>query len=408
MTGARRRITIAVAVALAVTAAAAAPDLAVRAKRIHPVSSSSIDDGVVLVEDGKIAAVGPASSVAVPDGIEVLEAEVVTPGLVDVHAVVGLAGIYNSDRGQVQDQDQLETSDPVQPELRAVDAYDPVEPLVEWVRSLGVTTLHTGHGPGAVISGQTLIAKTRGERVEDAVLRPAVAVAATLDASVSRNFQSPGTRAKTAAMLREALVAAQAYRDKRAGETPPDRDRGLETLARVLDGELALMITANSTTEIATALRLQREFGFRLWLDGAAEIYRMIEPVREAGVAVLLHATMVRPSSETRNVAFDTAAKLAAAGIPFALQTGFESYVPKARVLLYEVQVAFRYGLPAEDALRAVTLDAARILGVDDRVGSIEAGKDADLVLFDGDPFEYTSHVCRVLVEGETVSDVCR
>jgi imidazolonepropionase-like amidohydrolase len=402
------RTLLAIVCALGVSSAVAGPELAIRAKRVYPVSSPVIEDGVVLVEDGKIGAVGPASRVRVPEGAEVLEAEAVTPGLVDVHTVVGLAGIYNSDRGQVQDQDQLERSAPIQPELRAVDAYDAVEPLVAWVRALGTTTLHTGHGPGAVISGQTLIAKNRGETVEDSAIVPAAALAATLDPSVSRNFESPGTRAKTAAMLREALVAGRSYRDKREGEKAPDRDLKKEALARVIDGELALMITAQTAGEIATALRLQREFGFRLWLDGASEAYRMIEAIREAGVPVLLHPTMARAGRDTPNLAHDTAARLADAGIPFAIQTGFESYVPKTRVLLYEAQAAVHFGLDPDDALEAVTLSPARILGLDDRIGSLEPGKDADLVLFDGDPFEYTSHVCRVIIEGATVSETCR
>jgi imidazolonepropionase-like amidohydrolase len=134
----------------------------------------------------------------------------------------------------------------------------------------------------------------------------------------------------------------------------------------------------------------------------------MIEPIRQAGAPVLLHPTMQRAGGDTRNLALDTAKRLADAGIPFAIQSGFENYVPKARVLLYETQVAVAYGLPEADALEAVTLAPARILGLDERIGSIEPGKDADLVLFDGDPFEYTTHVCRVMVDGETVSDVCR
>lgn len=385
-----------------------AADLAVKADRLYTVSGPAIDDGVVLIEDGKIAAVGKASRVRIPKGTPVVTAAAVTPGLVDVHTVVGLAGIYNSDRGQVQDQDQLEKSDPVQPELRAVDAYDAVEPLVHWVRDLGVTTVHTGHGPGAVISGQTLIAKTGGDTVEETVLVPAAALAATLTEWVSSNFESPGTHAKTVAKLREALISARSYRDKMKGDEAPDRNLKQEALAQVLDGTMALMITAHTAAEIATALRLQEEFGFRLWLDGASEAYRMIEPIREAGVPVLLHATMIRAGGPTRNKAYDTAVKLAEAGIPFAIQSGFESYVPKTRVVLYEAQVAVHYGLSDEDALRAITLSAAEILGLDDRIGSLEKGKDADLVLYDGDPLEYTSHVCRVIVDGETVSERCR
>lgn len=392
---------------LAVGAAVAAPDLAVHGVEVHTVSSGVIPDGVILIEQGKIVAVGPASRVKIPSGVEVLEAEVVTPGFVDVHSVVGLAGIYNSDGGQVQDQDQLEKSNPVQPELRAIDAYDAVEPLIEWVRGFGVTTVHTGHGPGAVISGQTLIAKTRGETVAEAVIVEAAAVAASLGSSVSRNFESPGTRSKTVADLRAALVAAAEYRRRTAGDDPPDRDLANETLVRVLEGRQALLVTAQTAAEIATALRLQKEFGFVLWLDGAAEAYRMIEPLREAGIPLLLHPTMTRPSRDTRNVAYDTAARLAEAGIPFAIQSGFESYVPKTRVVLYEAQVAVSYGLAPDAALESITLAAAKILGLEDRIGSLDTGKDADLVLFDGDPFEYATHVCKVLIEGEVVSDTC-
>ena len=344
--------------------------------------------------------------------MEVLEAAVATPGLVDAHSVVGLAGALNSNAGQVRDQDQLDRTAPIQPELRAVDAYDATETLVEWVRSYGVTTLHTGHGPGALISGQTMIVKTRGRNVDEATVVPARMLAATLGRSVASNFDSPGTAAKGVAMLRGALIEAQAYRDRAqraaAGGAdapePPSRDLANEALARALDGELALLVTANTAPEIAAALRLQREFGFDLVLDGAAEAYLLLDEIRAAGAPVVLHA----PMSRVRNGSFETAARLAEAGIPFAIQTGFEDYVPKTRVLLWEAAIAAANGLGREPALEAVTLGAARILGVDGRVGSIEVGKDADLVLFDGDPFEYTTHVCGVIIESEVQSRECR
>ena len=161
---------------------------------------------------------------------------------------------------------------------------------------------------------------------------------------------------------------------------PPDLTN--EVLGRVLEGELSLLVTADSATDIAAALRLQSEFGLDLVLDSAAESYLLLEEIRAAGVPVLVHP----PMSRVRNGSFETAARLAEAGIPFAIQTGFEGYVPKTRVLLWEAAIAAANGLGPERALEAVTLDAARILGVDDRVGSIEVGKDADLVLFDGDP----------------------
>lgn len=410
----------------------AAAQVAVRAGTLHTVSGPPIEDAVVIAgADGMIEWVGPAAEANIPDGVDVLEAAVVTPGLVDARSVVGLSGALNSNVGPVRDQDQLERSSPLQPELRAIDAYDANETLVEWVRSYGVTTLHTGHGPGALVSGQTMIAKTRGRNVEQATLMPVRMLATTLGNAVSSNFQSPGTSAKGIAMLRSALHGAQAYLDqvRKAEEAggdgsggdngddngeedgdakpapqPPPRDLAKEALGQVLDGELSLLVTANTVAEMASALRLQQEFGFDLVLDSAAESYLLLDEIREAGVPVLLHPTMGR----VRNGSYETAARLADAGIPFAIQTGFEGYVPKTRVLLWEAAIAAANGLGMERALEAVTLSPARILGIDDRVGSIEVGKDADLALFDGDPFEYTSHICGVIIESDVMSAECR
>lgn len=395
-----------------VAAPPAAAQVVVRADLLHTVSGAPIENAVVIAgADGTIEWVGPADEASLPDGVEVLEAAVVTPGLVDAHSVVGLSGALNSNVGAVRDQDQLDTSAPIQPELRAVDAYDATEMLVEWVRLHGVTTLHTGHGPGALISGQTMIVKTRGRNVAQATLVPARMLAATLGNAVSANFASPGTSSKGVAMLRGALFAAQAYAERTrsaaaedAGGAPPPPDLTSEVLGRVLEGELSLLVTADRATEIAAALRLQSEFGFDLVLDSAAESYLLLDEIRAAGVPVLVHP----PMSRVRNGSFETAARLAEAGIPFAIQSGFEGYVPKTRVLLWEAAIAAANGLGPERALEAVTLGAARILGVGDRVGSIEVGKDADLVLFDGDPFEYTSHVCGVIIEAEVQTRECR
>ena len=421
--------TLLLAAVAALAGGPATAQVAVRAETLHTVSGAPIQNAVVIAgADGKIEWVGPAAEANIPDGVRVLEAAVVTPGLVDPHSVVGLSGALNSNVGPVRDQDQLERSSPIQPDLRAIDAYDANETLVEWVRSYGVTILHTGHGPGALISGQTMIAKTRGRNVEQATVVPARMLASTLGNAVSSNFESPGTSSKGVAMLRGALIGAQEYLeqvrkaeeagdgdedesdggkedgDAKPAPQPPPRDLAKEALGQLLNGELSLLITANTVPEIAAALRLQREFGFDLVLDGAAESYLLLDEIREAGVPVVLHPTM----SRVRNGSYETAAKLADAGIPFALQTGFEGYVPKTRVLLWEAAIAAANGLGQERALEAITLSPARILGIDDRVGSVEVGKDADLALFDGDPFEYTSHICGVIIESEVMSTECR
>jgi imidazolonepropionase-like amidohydrolase len=401
---------------LAACAALAAPgasqemagqDLVVRAGTIHTMAGEAIRDGVVVVADGKIAAVGPASEVAIPEGVPVLEAAVVTPGLIDAHSVVGLSGYLNSPH----DQDQLERSAPIQPDLRAIDAYNAREPLVAWVREHGVTTLHTGHGPGALVAGETMIVKTRGETVDEAVLVPRAMLAATLaeSALTEEEGKSPGTRGKAVAMLRQRLIAAQEYLGKRASaDEETGRDLALESLGRVLEGEIPLLLTAERHQDIASALRLQREFGFRLVLDSGAESYLLTDEIRAAEVPVIVHPPMVRPSGERENASMETAARLVEAGIPVALQSGYEAYVPKTRVVLFEAAVAAAHGLGFERALAAITRDAAELLGIADRVGTLEPGKDGDLALYDGDPFEYTSHCLATVIEGVVVQDGAR
>ena len=223
--------------------------------------------------------------------------------------------------------------------------------------------------------------------------------------------KSPGTRAKAVAMLRSELLKAAAYGDKIANadeDKLPDRDLRLEAMVRVLAGELPLLITVDRQQDIMAALRLADEFGFRLVLDSAAEAYLAVEAIRAAGVPVILHPTMARAVRERENLSMETAATLAAAGIPMALQSSYEPYVPKTRVVLFEAAMAYRYGLPYQQALGAITVDAARLLGIEDRVGSLEKGKDADLALYDGDPFEYTSHCVGVIIDGALVSEEIR
>jgi imidazolonepropionase-like amidohydrolase len=236
-------------------------------------------------------------------------------------------------------------------------------------------------------------------------------VAFTLGEEVGENFKSPGTRSKGVAMIRMEFVKALDYALKRKAKDPdrrPARDLELETLLRVLNGQVKALFTVNRATEIMSALRLAKEFKFTLVLDGAAEAYLVLKEIKAAGVPVIVHPTMVRTYGDTRNASFETAQQLVNAGIPIALQSGYESYVPKTRVVLYEAAIAAANGLPFEKALGAITIDAARIIGVDKRVGSLEQGKDADVVLFDGDPFEYTTHVCGVIVDGNVVSETCK
>ncbi|MCE2726305.1 MAG: amidohydrolase family protein [Planctomycetaceae bacterium] len=390
-----------------IAAAEPAAPLAIRGDIVHTMAGPAIRDGVVLLENGKVKQVGPAAEVVIPPGMRVLRGAVVTPGLIDAHTAVGLAGFLN----QPQDQDQLDTGEPVQPELRALDSYNPRERLVEWIRGFGITTIHTGHAPGALVSGQTMVVKTVGATVEEATLKPVAMVAVTLgdEARPSDDKKSPGTRSKAVAMLRGELVKAREYARKRGladAEKRPDRDLRREVFADVLAGKLPLLVTVNRATDIDAALRVAAEFGIRIVLDSAAEAYLATDRIKAAGVPVILHPTMRRAGmGETENISFETAAKLRATGIPVALQSGYEGYVPKTRVALFEAAVAAANGLSTEEALATITIDAARILGIADRVGSLQPGRDADVAVFDGDPFEYTAHCTAVVIDGRIVAD---
>ena len=395
------RLLLAVLLAAALLAPATVrAQQAVRADTLYTMTDGGpIVNGVAIIEDGTITDVGPASEVSVPPGTEVHEATVATPGLIDPRSTVGVSGLYNVPA----DQDQLDTSEPTQPDLRAIDAYNPREKLVSFVRQLGITTVHTGHAPGALISGQTATFSTSGETVGESLEDSLTTVAFTLGPDAQARFESPGTRAKGVAMVRQALADAQASMN----DDQPETDLGQTVLQTVLRGEVPALVTAHRAHDIQAALRLQEEFGFEMILDGAAEAYLMVDAIKEAGVPVILHPTMARPSSTTQNAAFTTAAKLHEAGIPVAIQSGWEPYVPKTRIVLFEAAIAMTHGLPRRAALASITREAAQILDLEN-VGTIAPGQDADFALFDGDPFEYTTHTCTVLNDGRVVSDECK
>ncbi len=381
--------------------------LAIHAGTIHTAAGAPITDGLILVgRDGKLAYVGTAKDMMYTADHRVVHAKVVTPGLIDARATVGLSGLLN----QPHDQDMLERSAAVQPELRALDAYNAQDPLVAWVRDFGVTTLNTGHAPGALVSGSTMVVKTTGRNGDADVIRPDAMITVSLgNAALNRGEapgagnRAPGTRAKAVAMLRAELIKAQEYAKKREAKDEakrPARDLKLEALARALDGTQRLLITAHRAPDILAALRLAQEFKLAVVLDGCADAHLVLDEIKASGFPVILHPTMARANEDTQNLAMDTAAKLRLAGIPFAIQSGYESYVPKTRVVLFEAAVAAGKGLGFEGALAAVTIDAAKILGIADRTGSLAVGKDADLALFDGDPFEYTTNVLGTVIDG--------
>jgi imidazolonepropionase-like amidohydrolase len=379
--------------------------LAVRAATLHTQAGPPITNGVVLVENGRITYVGNGANLVLPSDTRVLEAAVAVPGLIDAHTCVGLAGWLNTPH----DQDEVDRTASAQPELRAIDAYDPREPLVHWLRGFGVTTVHTGHAPLALISGQTLLAKTAGDTVDEAVFVSEAMIAASLTDD-ARGAGGPGTRAKSMAEMRRLLNegaahAAAVAKAAEDGEDPPTRDLRKEALARIANGTTPLLVTAHTAPDIMNLLRLRAEYPqVRFVLDGAADAPLVLDELVAAGLPVIVHPTMFRSGGETKNLSMETPKLLSDAGLLVAMQSGYEGYVPRTRVVLFEAAIAARYGLPFERALALVTSDAARLLGVDDRIGTLEVGKDGDIALFDGDPFEYTTHCIGTVIEGVLVS----
>ena len=376
--------------------------IAVKGETVWTMAGEPIQNGVVLLNaTGKIEAVGAASQVKIPANYRVVSAKVVTPGLIDAHTVIGLNGYMN----QPQEQMGLDGSSPMQPELRAIDSYNPTEKLIEWVRSFGVTTVHTGHQPGALVSGQTMIAKTIGNTADEATLIPTAMVAVTIgESALASGGKPPGTRAKQAAMLRAELVKAQ----ENAAKKDPPTDIKSDIMIKVIRREIPLLVTAHRAQDIITAIRIAKEFNIRIVLDGVAEAQMVLSDIKASGFPVIVHPTMYRAAGELENLSMEDAAKLKTAGITVALQSGYESYVPKTRVVLFEAGVAAGNGLSKSDALATVTIDAAKILGLDSRIGSLVKGKDADVAMFDGDPFEYATHCTGTIINGKIVSEIVR
>ena len=377
-----------------------AQSLVVEALDLRTAAGPPIARARVLVEDGRIRAVAPASEIAVPNGARTLSAAVVTPGFIDAHTSAGLSGLTNVEA--VRDQD--ERTDPDQSALRVLDAFDPNDPLLRFLLEHGVTVVQTTPGPANPIAGQAAIFRTHGRSADEMLIRSPSAMVFNLGEqpkTTYRERRGGSTRMGTAALIRQRLRAADAS-SRWFGSEPPQLGR--DALREVVHGRLPTVFTAHRADDILTALRIAREFELDdVAIAAGTEGYRVREELRAAGVPVWVGPVMERVSApETENASYENAALLAQADIPIAIRSGFESYVPKNRVLLFEAAIAAVNGLGDTRALAAITRDPARQLGLDDR-GTLEVGKVADLVLFDGDPFEYTSHVTAVIAGGEVV-----
>ncbi len=368
--------------------------------------------GDVAIENGKIVAVGQNLSYSDAE-VRDVTGMTVMPGIVDPHCHIGMW----EDAMGFEGADGNECTNPITPELRAIDAINPYDRCFEEAAAGGVTTCVTGPGSANVIGGQFVAIKTYGDSVEDMVLRFPVAVKAAFGENPKRVYngknQTPSTRMATAALMRKALIEAQEYNEKLEKgkadpEKMPERNLGKEILARVIRRELPLKIHAHRADDILTAIRICREFKLRYTLDHCTEGYLITDKLKDAlsedceGIIVGPLLTD-RSKIELKNLSFKAPKVLEQAGIEYAMMT--DHPVTPERYLPICTAIAVREGASEEGALKAITINAAKITGIADRVGSIEVGKDADIAVFSGHPFDFRSRCVLTLVNGKVAHE---
>ena len=391
--------------ALATPVAAQERPLAWTGARIYPIAGEPIADGVLVVHQGKIVAVGAAGSVSVPAGAEVRAlppGKVILPGLVDSHSHIG--GAQGGDG-----------SGALHPEVRVLDALDARHASIQRAQASGITTANVMPGSGQLISGQTLYLKLRdGRIIDDLLIRLAdgspaggLKMANGTNPMRAASGPFPGTRAKAAAMMRDQFIKAQEYQAKvaRAKGDPeklPARDLGLEMIGEALAGRRIVQFHSHRHDDILTALRLRQEFGFKMVLHHVSEAWKVAPEIAAAGVpasAIVLDSPGGK--LETRDLSFESPAALEKAGAEVGLHS--DDPVIDSRHFLRSAAIAVRAGMSRPAALRAVTLANAKMLGLDDRVGTLAAGKDADFIVLSGDPFSVYTQVEETWIEGRRV-----
>jgi imidazolonepropionase-like amidohydrolase len=379
--------------------------LAIVGGRVVPVAGPPVEDGVVLVADGRIEAVG--RDLRVPEGAERVDAagKVVLPGLVDAHTHLG---VHEEAEGWAG-QDTNEMTDPVTPQVRALDAINPADLGFADAVAGGVLTVNVNPGSGNPIGGQSAAIRSAGRTVDEMLLRAPSGLKSALGENPKRVYgdrkQLPSTRLGTAAVIRDALVKTRNYLDKldRGDDgDPPERDLRWEALGLVLAGEIPWRQHCHRADDIATALRLADEFGYRLVIDHGTEAVLLADRLAERGVPVLIGPLLTsRSKVELRNRSLANPGRLAEAGVELGIIT--DHPVVPIHLLHVQAALAVREGLDPAAALRAVTLTPARVLGLDDRLGSLEPGKDATLCVWSGDPLDARSRVEAAWIEGRQV-----
>lgn len=409
---------------LAAATAAYADDakpIAIRGGRVIPIDGAPIDDGVVVIRDGKIAAVGGRDT-PVPDGADVVDAKgrIVMPGLVDGLTTLGLVEI--DEVSSTRDADEFVT--PLTPQVAAADGINVGSPVFRITRMNGTTTAVVAPDAGNVVAGRSSAIRLDGARLDAMLVVPRVAMHAAIGEPPMLRFgkkdQAPSTRMGEVAMLRGALVKAREYaakwtrfEDQKAHPKPPEPgkeaeppeppsvDLELDAWGPVLRREMPLVVRAQRLSDIQAALRVAKEFEVRLVVQGGAEAWKVAGDLAAADVPVLVGPVTTDPDSmETLGARPDNAELLVAAGVKVAIVSADNH---NARNLPYEAGIAVANGLPMDAALAAITLVPAKVLGLDARVGSLTPGKDADVILLDGDVIQPRTKVLRMWIGGREV-----
>ena len=374
---------------------------------VHPVDAPVIPNGYVELENDKIKGVGPME--ALPKGCEGPSLDVkgghIVPGFVDAHCHLGLFG----DALKFEGDDGNEATNPCTPHVRAIDGVNPLDRCFQEAREGGVTTVLTGTGSANPISGQGIVIKTLGAWVDQMVLKAPATMKMALGENPKTVYngrkETPTTRMGTASVIRTELARALEYMDRQdkadteAGTNAPGYDPRLEALIPVLRGELPVHIHAHRADDIATAVRICREYGLQFVVVHGTEGYRVTELLAAEGVGVITGPILTdRSKPELAGLTIENPARLAKAGVEIAICT--DHPVTPIQYLPLCAAIAVRGGLEPEEALRAITLGGARLAGVAHRVGSLTPGKDADVVVTSGHPLEWTGSVEHVFING--------
>jgi imidazolonepropionase-like amidohydrolase len=370
--------------------------LAITGGKIITMAGRPFEKGTVLADRGKI--VGVYEGVLAPPGAEIFDATgmIVMPGMIDCHSHVGIVEEIYREEGD----DSNEITGPVTPHLRAIDAVNPMDLGFRDALAGGVTTVVTGPGSANIIGGEMVAMKTRGTVVDDMIVRFPVGLKAALGENPKRSYgrdkKTPATRMASAAIIREALIQGREYLKK----DTPERDLKMESLGRVLRKEVPLRVHAHRADDIMTAVRIAGEFEIDLIIEHCTEGHMIAERLAEKKIPVVIGPVITnRAKVEMQGLTLETARVLDQCGVLFAIMT--DHPVVPVQYLAASAALAVKGGLSEEQALRAVTINAAKILGLGKQLGSIEPGKDADIVILDRHPLDITSRVVQVFINGE-------